>query len=78
MPATPTRRRGDLQLVPPGLVLPAETPADHIRNGLQLLTLAWERVDELHLIGGPELGELLEGAEARLLHALFEMEGRTP
>ncbi len=71
----PRRRRGDLQLVPPGLVLPAETPADHVRNALQLITLAWTRVEELHLLGCPELGELLEGAEARLFHALHELEG---
>jgi hypothetical protein len=72
------RRRTDqvLQLVPPGLVLPAETPADHIRNAIQLLTLAWARIEELNLIGCPDLADLLHGAEARLFHALFELEGR--
>ena len=76
LPVTPRRRRGDLQLVPPGLVLPAEPVSDHIRNALQLLNLAWTRVEELNLIGCPELADLLEGAEARLFHALFELEGQ--
>ena len=72
------RRRGDLALVQPGrLVLPAETPQDHIRNALQLMTLAWTRVDELSLIDAPEIPELLRGAEARLFRALYEME-QTP
>ncbi len=74
-PVTP-RRRGDLQLVPPGLVLPAEPVSDHIRNALQLLNLAWSRVEELNLIGYPELADLLEGAEARLFRALSELEGQ--
>ena len=69
-----TRRRGDLHLVPPGLVLPAESPQDHIRNALQLIHLAWTRATEMNLIGCPELVELLEGAEARCFHALFGLE----
>jgi len=73
-PVAPRRRRGDLQLLPPGLVLPAEPAADHIRNALQLLNLAWSRVEELNLIGCPELADLLEGAEARLFRALIELE----
>ncbi len=76
MTTTLRRRRTDLKLVPPGLVLPAESPADHLRNALQLLNLAWTRVEELNLLGCPELAELLSGAEARCFHALFALDGQ--
>jgi len=79
MATTPSRRRADhLHLVPGGFVLPAEEPSDHIRNALQLLILAERRVAELTIPPDAALVDLLKGAEARLFHAAFELEGNAP
>jgi len=63
-----------LRLLPAGLVLPAEMPSDHVRNALQLLLIAERRVAELTIPVDPVLRDLLGGAEARLFHALYDLE----
>ncbi len=50
-----------------------ESPADHIRNAIQLLILADERHAALLLPPDPMLTDLIRSAEARCFRALFEL-----
>jgi hypothetical protein len=71
-PTNPSRRRGDIQLVrdlPLGAV-PEEGPSEHLRTALALLVA--------HETAHPGIWKLspeLPACEARLLRALFQIEG---
>ena len=49
----------------------AETPAQHVRNAIQMLLLAEDRLRVLTIPPDPLLSGLLRRAEARCFHALF-------
>ncbi|PYO40390.1 MAG: hypothetical protein DMD33_17885 [Gemmatimonadetes bacterium] len=51
----------------------SETPAQHIRNAIQALMLAEDRVQALTIPADPMLTELIRGAEARCFKALFDL-----
>ena len=55
-----------------------ESPADHVRNAIQLLILADERHAALLLPPDPMLSDLIRSAEARCFRALFELGQETP
>lgn len=52
----------------------AETPGQHLKNAVQLLILADERVTTLTIPPDAELLELIRAAEARMFRALYKME----
>jgi len=56
----------------------AETPAQHLRNAVQLLILADERLAALTIPPDAAPAELIRGAEARVFHALFTLDRRNP
>ena len=53
-----------------------ESPGQHLRNAIQLLILADERVGQLTIPADPTLTDLIRGAEARCFRALFEWESQ--
>ena len=50
-----------------------ESAEQHIRNAIQSLILADERVAQLLVGGDPMLTNLIRGAEARMFKALFTL-----
>ena len=62
-----------LKLLHDDMVPVVESPADHVRNAIQLLILADERLAEWLPAADPMLTELLRSAEARMFRALFEL-----
>ncbi len=70
-----TRDRASvLRLLAPAPV--PETPEQHLRNAVQLLILADERVGALTIPPDPELTDLIRAAEARSFGALFALQCR--
>jgi len=53
-----------------------ESPGQHLRNAIQLLILADERVGQLTIPADPTLTDLIRCAEARCFRALFEWESQ--
>lgn len=64
-----------LKLLHDEVVPAAESPQQHVRNAIQSLILADERVQALTIPPDKMLTELIRSAEARCFRALFEMEG---
>jgi len=62
-----------LQLLHDNVVAASESPAQHIRNAIQALILADERVAVLTMPADPTLTELIRSAEQRCFRALFEL-----
>jgi len=62
-----------LKLLHDEMVPVVESPADHIRNAIQCLILADERLAEWLPAADPMLMELLRSAETRMFRALFEL-----
>lgn len=56
----------------------AESPSQHIRNAIQSLILADERVAQLLVGGDPMLTDLIRSAEARLFRALVDLGKEAP
>ena len=66
-----------LRLLENETVPPTESPAQHLRNAIQMLLLAEGRMNEVLIGGDPVLARLLANSLARCFHALFAI-GENP